>query len=74
MRAIIDRIKNETAFVGSLILVAVEGLWQFEVITLTDDQFGWIIMALTVVFGATVRQSVYSKSTVRNLEAEYLDQ
>lgn len=74
MIALWNRIKNETAFAGTIVLLIIQGLWVFDVIALSDDEFGYLIMALTAVFGAGVRQSVYSKSTYRALEGELLDQ
>ena len=74
MRTLIDRIRNEPAFVGSLIIIAFDGLVVFDVIALTVEQFGWLNGAMVLVFGAGVRHSVYSKKTYQALEGELADQ
>lgn len=72
MKKLWERIQNETAFVGTLILLAVTGLWAFDVIALTDDQFAWLNAALITIFGAEVRSNVYSKASYSELESELL--
>lgn len=63
MTSIWQRIRNEPVFLGSLIIIVFDGLWVFDVISLTPDQFGWINMAVAAVFGAGVRQMTYGPKT-----------
>lgn len=63
MNALWQRIRNEPVFLGSLIIILFDGLWVFDVIVLTPDQFGWINMAVAAVFGASVRQLTYGPRT-----------
>lgn len=63
-----QRIRNEPVFVGSLIIVLFDGLWVFDVIALTPDQFGFINMAVAAVFGAGIRQMTYGPSTGNTLQ------
>lgn len=70
MKQLWMRILNEPAFVGSLIIAIFDGLWVFDVITLTDTQFGWINGTVVLLFGAAVRQSAYGPQTGRELEAQ----
>lgn len=58
-----QRIRNEPVFLGSLIIVLFDGLWVFDVIALTPDQFGFINMAVAAVFGAGIRQMTYGPQT-----------
>lgn len=62
------RLRNEPVFVGSLVIVLFDGLWVFDVISLTPDQFGFINMATAAVFGAGIRQMTYGPKTGAALE------
>lgn len=74
MRRILDRINNEPAIVGSLIIAALDCLVAFDVLVITIDQFATINAFLALLVGGTVRQSVYSKRSYTTLEGELLDQ
>ncbi len=69
-----ERIKNEPAVVAGLILATFDGLVVFDVLTMTLEQFGWINMVLSLVFGVSIRQTVYSPQSFSKLEGELLDQ
>jgi hypothetical protein len=70
MNQILERLKNEPAFVGTVILTVVNGLWVFDVIELTDIEFGWLNGALILLFGAGVRKVAYGPKTGDALVAE----
>lgn len=74
MRAILDRLSNEPALVGSLIIAVLDCLVAFDVLVLTIDQFATINAVLALLVGGTVRQSVYSKRSYGALEGELLSQ
>ena len=74
----IERLKNEPARVGALILVVVNALAARGVFDITATDIGWLNVGLAILFGEGVRRFAYGPQTGKELEraaeGEVLDQ
>lgn len=65
-----ERIRNEPARVGALIIVIVNALAARGVFELTAADIGWINVGMAILFGEGVRQLAYGPVTGKQLSSE----